>query len=280
MKNIIDAVVTLVRRNDFNLTASTIGNNRANNQGDALENYVKNLFADTFSCSETERLEIWSKIFSWFGNKTNPPDFMLRNGDAGEIKKIESPLSALALNSSYPKHTLKNSNPQISEACRNAENWTEKDIIYVVGVVNGNKLKHLCMVYGSDYCASDSCYDKIRQMIKNGVETIPFVEFSPTRELGRVNHVDPLGVTYLRVRGMWHIENPWKVFDYVYSRNFQAEFNFMCLISLDKWEKLENRDELVTLQKNYPALKILDVKIKNPDNPCLLREAKLIQYEI
>lgn len=280
MINIIDAVVTLVKGNHFKLMTPTVGNNRANSQGDALEIYVKNLFADTFTCTETERLQKWSEVFSWLGNKNNPPDFMLQNGDAGEVKKIESPDSALALNSSYPKHTLKSSSLLISEACRNAEVWSEKDMIYIVGVVNDNRLKHLCMVYGLDYCASDICYDRIRQLIKDGVETIPLVEFSPTRELGRVNHVDPLGITYLRVRGMWHIENPWRVFHYVYRRNFQADFNFMCIINLNKWEQLENRVKLIELQKHYPTLKVTDVKIKNPDNPCILNNAKLIQYEI
>ena len=79
---------------------------------------------------------------------------------------------------------------------------------------------------------------------------------------------------------MWHIENPWHVFSYAYKRNFQAEFNFMCIIALEKWATLNNREELVKLQKNYSALKITDVKIKNPDNPAKLKDAKLITYEI
>ena len=280
MRNIIDAISTLVARNNFRLTDSTIAGNRANSRGNALEIYVKNLFADTFALTEMERLEKWSETFSWLGNSSNPPDFMIRNGDAVEVKKIESPDAALALNSSYPKHTLKSSSPLISSACRDAEAWTEKDIVYTVGVVNGNILKHLCMIYGQDYCASDEFYDRIRQLIKNGVETIPFVDFAPTRELGRVNCVDPLGITYLRIRGMWHIENPWRVFNYVYNRNMHADFNFVCIINSEKWRTFDNREELFKLQQNYSALKIDDVKIKNPDNPSVLKDAKLIQYEI
>lgn len=240
MKNIIDAVTTLVERNNFNLTATQGGNNRINIRGDALELYVKNLFADTFDDSESDRLKKWSEIFSYTGNSANPPDLMLKGGDAVEVKKIESSDAAIALNSSYPKHTLKSSSPLISKACREAEDWTEKDIIYAVGVVSGNKLKHLCMIYGQDYCASDECYSRIRQKIKDGIETILEVRFSQTRELGRVNCVDPLGITYLRIRGMWHIENPWKVFDYIYNRNPQAEFNFMCVINANKWTIARN----------------------------------------
>lgn len=280
LANIIDAIVTLVNERQFALTNSNVGNNRANSRGNALELYVKNLFADTFDCSEIERLERWSKVFSWLGNNANPPDFILRNGDAVEVKKIETPDAALALNSSYPKQILKSSSPLISNACRTAEDWTQKDIIYTIGVVNGDKLKHLCMIYGQDYCASDECYSRIRQRIKHGVETIPNVEFAQTRELGRVNHVDPLGITYLRIRGMWHIENPWKVFDYVYRRNLQAEFNFMGIINADKWEQLKNRQKLIELQNRCPDLEIIDVKIKNPDNPANLKSAKLIRYEI
>ena len=205
---------------------------------------------------------------------------MLKNGDAIEVKKIESKDAALALNSSYPKHKLLSTSPLISNACRSAEDWTEKDIIYVVGVVNGDNLKSLCMVYGSDYCASEDCYNRIRQRIKNGVETIEDVEFSPTRELGRINRVDPLGITYLRIRGMWHIENPWKVFGYVYQRDFNANFNFMCIINEQKWQQLENRNAIFQFQKSYTKLTIDEVKIKNPDNPAKLKNAFLIQYKI
>ena len=280
MKNIIDSIITLVKQNEINLKSNQNGNNRANIAGYALEDYVKNLFADSFNCSETEKLQKWSDVFSYLGNNSNPPDIMLKNGDAIEVKKIESDDSAIALNSSYPKHTLLRTNPMISNACRESEDWAEKDIIYAVGVVKSNKLKHLCMIYGRNYCASDECYSRIKQHIKIGVESIEGIEFSPTRELGRINRVDPLGITYLRVRGMWHIENPWKVFNYVYERDMNANFNFMCLIDNLKWNQLNNVNELLKIQSDYTNLKISNVKIKNPDNPAKLVNAKLIQYKI
>ena len=279
MKNIIDAIAVLVKRKDNRLSDAPRGSNRINAVGYALEDYIKNLFADTFDCSESDRRERLSSVFSYLGNDANPPDIMIKGGDAIEVKKIQSDNAALALNSSYPKHTLLSSSPLLSNACREAESWIEKDIIYAVGVVGGDRIKHLCMIYGRDYCASEECYDRIRTLIKFSVENSSGLEFAPTRELGRVNRVDPLGITYLRIRGMWHIENPWRVFDYVYQRNFDAGFNFMCIVNADKWLTFDNRDELIALQKSCPALRIADVKIYNPDNPARLNNAKLISYE-
>lgn len=280
MRNLIDAIFTLVKKSTNDLSNVRSGSNRINDTGYALEDYTKNLFSDCFNLTYAEQVKRWSETFSYIGNDSNPPDMMLKNGDAIEVKKIQSKDATLALNSSYPKQFLLNSNHMISQACRNSEEWTKKDILYVVGVVNGKFLKHLCMIYGMDYCASEECYSNVYRRIKAGVETIEGIEFSPTRELGRINRVDPLGITYLRMRGMWHIENPWKVFSYIYQRNLNANFNFMCIIRKDKWESFPNCEVLMSLQGKYPNLKILDVNIRNPDNPAKLNDAKLISYEI
>ncbi len=276
--NIIDAIINIVNNPVTQLVSCYQGKNRANNAGDALEEYVKDIFANTFEISEKERINKINEVFSYLGNNSNPPDAMLKNGDAIEVKKIESDNSALALNSSYPKHKLLASNHMISAACKKAENWIEKDIIYFVGVVKQNKLKHICMVYGADYCAADDSYKCIKNTIKNGVEAIPGVEFAETKELGHINKVDPLGITYMRVRGMWGIENPWKVFDYVFKRDFSKDFTFMCIINDTKWNTFCNRDKLIDLANFEPNLNIKDVKIKNPNNPTQLNKAKLISF--
>ena len=276
--NIINAIMTFVQNPVREILSYYQGKNRANNAGDTLEEYVKDIFANSFNMSAPSRMEHISRVFSYLGNNSNPPDAMLRNGDAIEVKKIETDAATLALNSSYPKHTLLSSSPMISTACKTAEDWTEKDLIYVVGVVKANTLKHLSMVYGLDYCASDECYSRIKRTIKAGVESISGVEFAESRELGRINRVDPLGITYMRVRGMWAIETPWKVFSYVYSRDMSKNLTFMCLINFIKWELFPNRDELVLLAKKVPSLMIQDVKIKDPDNPAKLNKAKLITF--
>lgn len=280
--NIINAIINLVNHPITHLVHDYQGRNRANNAGDALEEYIKDLFAGTFDLPENERLETISRAFSYLGNNSNPPDAMLRGGDAIEVKKIEKNGASLALNSSYPKHTVLASSPLISNACKTAEQWTEKDIIYVVGVVDGttNDLKHLCMVYGLDYCASDECYSRIKETIKSGVEAIPDIEFTESRELGHINRVDPLGITYMRVRGMWGIENPWNVFRYLYSCNAANAFDFMCIINDTKWTTLDNSDELTALASRCESLCIQNVRVKDPDNPAQLQGAKLITFGI
>ena len=60
------------------------------------------------------------------------------------------------------------------------------------------------------------------------------VVFSETKELGRVNQVDPLGITNLRIRGMWQIENPRKVFKYLHEPTGK-EFELVCIIPKEKY---------------------------------------------
>lgn len=281
MNNIITAIINLVNCPKYELKAYSDSHNRANSMGGALEEYIKDLFAGTVAeTDETIRLEQLSRVFSYLGNQNNPPDSMLRGGDAIEVKKIESNDSSLALNSSYPKYKLFANSPMIKQACKECENWTVKDMIYAVGVVDESRLKSLCMVYGDDYAAESGTYEQIKGVIKTGVESISGVEFAETRELGRVNRVDPLGITYLRVRGMWGIENPFSVFNYVYTRDHSKQFNFMCLINANKYATLENTEELEAICLTVGGLSIEDVRIKNPNNPAQLKDAKLIKYTI
>ena len=275
--NIIDAIYHLVNQPVIELVEYYRGKNRANTAGDALEEYIKDLFADSFDLNEAQHLQRQSEVFSYLGNDRNPPDAMLRGGDAIEIKKIETDTAALALNSSYPKHILSKGNPMLSAACKDAERWSEKDMIYAVGIVkNGNQLKQLAMVYGLDYCASEECYSRIRTTIKDGVEAIPGVEFAESKELGHINKVDPLGITYMRIRGMWGIKNPWDVFDYIYHRDPRKSFNFMCIINDAKWDTFDNTTLLTDMRKD--GFKIEHVRIKNPDNPAKLVAARLITF--
>ncbi len=257
--------------------------NRANNMGEALEEYIKDAFAGTINeLNDQLRLQKLQEAFSYTGNQNNPPDIIIRGGDAIEVKKIENANATLALNSSYPKAKLFADSQMITNSCRTCEEWEEKDIIYAVGVVEGNTLKKLYFVYGIDYAASANVYERIRETIQEGVQAIPDVEFAETRELGRVNRVDPLGITYLRIRGMWGIENPARTFSYILPNNTNTSFELNAIINSDKYSSFpqSERSSIKELTEKENSLGIKDVEIKIPDNPARLKLAKLITYRI
>ena len=127
MTNILEAVYNIVNQNNFKIRSLYSGRNRANSMGEALEQYIKDAFADTFDLeSEAERMKVYNQKFSWLGSQNNPPDIMIKGGDAIEVKKTQSAKSSLALNSSYPKADLRHTSPMIAKECRECENEQSK----------------------------------------------------------------------------------------------------------------------------------------------------------
>lgn len=132
--NILKALLNLVKIKNFQLNSLYAGRNRMNNMGTALEYFVKDIFCDTINAngiSEKDRKH--SKFLSYSGNQNNPPDFIIKGGDAVEVKKIENKIKGhIALNSSYPKSKLHSNDLRILPSCKNCDsgNWKRKDMIY------------------------------------------------------------------------------------------------------------------------------------------------------
>jgi len=277
--NLLIAITNLIKNPITNLISYYRAANRANHMGDALEFYIKDLFCNSLDENNLNRKnKIYNQYFSYIGNQNNPPDIIIKQGDAIEVKKIESLRSGIALNSSYPKDKLFADSPMITTNCRNCENWQEKDMIYVIGVTGQDKLKALWFIHGDCYAANKETYERIRNKISQGINELQDVELSETDELGRVNKVDPLGITYLRIRGMWGIENPIKVFDYIASIDQDLELSVNAIILKEKYLSFPEND-----RKNLEKLidnnfSITDVNIKSPNNPAQLLEAKLLSF--
>lgn len=277
MTNILEAIYNIVNHKNFAIREFYSGRNRANSMGEALENYIKDAFADTFdSDDEQSRLKTYNQEFSWLGSQNNPPDIMIKGGDAIEVKKTQSANSSLALNSSYPKTDLRHTSPMITSECRDCEEWTVKDLIYCVGHTSDTNIKSLWMVYGSSYAAKHETYQRIKTTISDGIKTIPDVVFADTKELGRVNQVDPLGITNLRIRGMWQIENPRKVFNYLHEPT-DKDFELVCIIPLEKYNSFPNESKSKLERITEKGFSIEDKQIKNPNNPAKLMDCKLIK---
>ncbi len=272
--NILKAIVNLAKIKDNNIMQIYKSNTRINNVGDALEYYVRDIFCGTIKSGITNKENAYAENFSYLGNQNNPPDFIIKNGDAVEVKKIGTLKSAIALNSSYPKEKLLSSDSFITEACRQCEKWEEKDYIYSVGSVINKKVKLLWLVYGDCYAANKNTYERLRKAIKNGVKQIKGVQLSETRELGKVKKVDPLGITVLRIRGMWHIDNPIRVFDYVTNYDPEKEFTMFAIMKSSKYLSFPKRDREEIESSN---ISISDTKIKDPNNPANRVDAKLLK---
>lgn len=277
--NLLVAFTNLIKNPVTELVSHYSSSIRINNMGDALEFYVKDLLCDSLNEKNlAKKNDAYHKYFSYIGNQNNPPDIIIRGGDAIEVKKIEGLRSVIALNSSYPKDKIYSDNPMITQACRDCEDWRTKDLIYIVGVVKKNSLRALWFVYGDCYAAGREVYERIREKISAGINELPDVEFSQTNELGRVNKVDPLGVTYLRIRGMWGIENPVKVFDYIVKVGSKAEPSVNAIMLKEKYlsfpeESRRNVENLIG--SNF---EIRDIKIKSPNNPAVFLDAKLLSF--
>jgi NgoPII restriction endonuclease len=128
MTNLIQAICTITTNKIPDVVSFYRNQNKINAAGDALELFVKDIFANTLNeKDEVKKAEIYENLFSYFGNANNPPDFIIKNGDAVEVKKLESETASIALNSSYPSAKLFANSPMITRACRECEQWSTID---------------------------------------------------------------------------------------------------------------------------------------------------------
>jgi hypothetical protein len=279
--NILTAVRNIAdfKSNDLRAYSSTYLI-RINAVGEQLEFYVKDALCDSFKLAQQEKEARYHEVFSLLGNQNNPPDAIIKGGDAYEIKKIQTPTASLALNSSPPKDRLHRDDPRVTEACRRCEggNWQTKDMFFVVGCTQNSKIKYLFFVHGRCYSAEREVYERIHDQLKRGIEgnirTGGMEGSSQTVELGRINRVDPLGITNLRIRGMWMIENPLKVFSYVHRFDSMRPFSLVALMLRTKFASFPQHD--IDAINSDKRIESRAVKIKNPNNPAELLDAQLI----
>ncbi len=279
--NVIRAILNISSYRNTNLkTYASKSLNRINAVGEQLEFYIKDALASSFVLSQDKKESAYSETFSWSGNQNHPPDIILNNGDAFEIKKIESANSSLALNSSPPKNKLLVDDVRITADCKRCDGgaWKEKDLFYVIGNVNGGIIKYLFFVHGDCYAADHKVYEKVHEPIKKEIGSVLDslgLEKGETVELGKVRRVDPLGITELRIRGMWSIDNPLSVF-----RNFcQLEdnaFHLFLIVQNEKYLSYPKAD--IQELESSKVVSVKDILIKNPNNPAKLLEAKFIRF--
>ena len=281
MSNILKAFINIVDNYTLNVSNITSGSNRATNMGDGLESYIADAFSNNFKETDVKiEKENFRNTFSYKGTKSRIPDLILKNSDAIEIKKTEK-LGDLQLNSSHPKAKLY-ATQNITNECRNCEDrpWSEKEIIYTMGHItkNSRQLKSLWFVYGTCYAAKKEVYTDVETEIKLSLKNNTVLNIDTAgKELGKVRDIDSLDITYLRIRGMWVIKHPSKLFVDLYKQKNET-FSMVAVIPFDKYnsfskvdrDMIENREEIVITNEN----------ISNPNNAAQVMAVKLLVFKV
>jgi len=281
MSNILKAFINIVNNYRINISSVTQGNNRANNMGEGLEAYIKDAFSGTFQETNIKiKKQKFRETFSYEGSKTRIPDLILKNSDAIEIKKTEV-LGDLQLNSSHPKAILY-ANQNISNECRQCEEnpWNEKDIIYTMGHIpkKSKNLKSLWMVYGTCYAANKNIYRDVEKEVKTTLKTTAKLDIDTSgKELGKIKNIDSLKITYLRIRGMWVIKHPSKIFDDLYAQTTEA-FSLIAIIPIDKYNNFPSIDKEAI--EHMDGITITDEVISDPNNAAKPLNIKLVVFKV
>ncbi len=290
--NILKCIINLSNYSDFTINSQPKekSGTRINKQGDALEYFIKGSFCNTFN-NFNKNSELTKTYFSYQGNANNPPDFILRDSDAYEVKqkKIENNQfesafkSDIALNSSYPKNFLFSNDKRISKKCKECENWQKKDIFYVIGYLfkKNSKLKALHFMHGLCYAASKQTYLKISDTISQTIRSMD-IEVAETMELGRFNKIDHLNRSNLRVRGMYNIHSPYKILlnSGISKKDLFSEntINILACMTEEKFNSYPKEDKInIFNNRNITTKKI---KLPSPDNININIDCILIKLDI
>ena len=146
-------------------------------------------------------------------------------------------------------------------------------------MINKQILKSIFFIYGDLYCDANEIYDNVEKVIKNRIQTIDGFELADTNELARINNIDHLGITDLRVRGMWIIKSPFNYFEYLIGDQRDSSFKLVALIPEEKYKSFDNVEEFENFSEEY-GIDIVDDEIEDPQNPANLINVKLIKYYI
>lgn len=276
--NVLCAIANIMdfRNVDLNLYKSK-SDIRIVQVGEGLEGFIRDALTGSFGASLENKIKKHRDGLSWQGSQNNPPDITVwerYGGDAFEVKKVGTPYVGLELNSSYPRDFIYRCLPDGSEdkmvsgGCRRAEKWDKKDMFYVVGYVKDQRIKCLTITHGPCYAAPRETYNRFPTAVRSALKANKQegIVFSETRELGRINGVDPLRITDLRVRGMWMIKNPLVVFKDKLSYNKTSnDFNIFALIKREKYDDFPSSCR--TKIERHKLLEVVkNVRITDPDN--------------
>lgn len=271
--NILQAIINISKSNDTTLSnykGFDDPDNRIQRQGQGLEIFIKDSFCGIpsgMTCNET-RIENYLQVFSDTGHSNSPPDAMIKESDAMEIKKHEGfSTKYIALNTSPPRTVLTDEDRNIVQETKDCEPkpWTH-DYLYIIGNSESEKLRRITLCYGDCFVSSDKIYrdffDKIKKSISEG--DIGNAEFLDSKEFGRICKIDPQDFTTLRIRSMFELQNPNEVFKEEINWRESENLTISAIMRKEKFLSFPEEDRESLKKDNF---EIKEFKGKNPNEP-------------
>lgn len=279
--SVLKGICHIVNSGNFSLEDKVTGVNRLNQSGEMFELYVQNALSGCLLTKDDgERTRQFLHAFSYKGNNTHPPDLMLRDGAAFEVKKTETKTpNEIALNSSSPKDYLHRTESRINEGCRNAEAWTKKDFVYVLGHCTKGIVRDIYFCYGDCLAANQESYLKVHDSVVKCFDGSGLT-FGKTKELGRLNGVDILRRTSLRIRGMWIIQSPQRAFPSLKKPSDKATFCLRALVLTSTYDSMREYCMTDLNEAMKKGLQVIQTQIYSPNNAAKMLDATYIFYEV
>ena len=236
-----------------------------NRAGEGLELWVKHFLAGTIGHADEQIIEtVWAETFSFHGSANNPPDAMIRNSIASEVKKTENAAGTLQLNSSWPIRTLRSDDAHITQECRIAESWEEKPFLFIVGRVNPTSKSVSALWVIDGRCLSDN-EEVYENLMTNARFAILTIGGDSTREIGKFSSVDSLGRTSLRVRPMFALVHPAKIFETIFREQKTNQFVLNVLIPTSSYSEFSTADRK-EIESETRGISVSHLNIPDPTN--------------
>lgn len=219
-------------------------------KGESLEEIFKDILCGVTRSKTGSRPVLYERHLAYQGGKRNPPDAILRGGEDGDAFEVKKVLNnqKLQLNSSHPHSSIERGKSRLTVKANRIEpetEWNKRDLFYVVGDIEIGKAKGnwLWVVEGQVIAQETSYYEQLEKRIRESISEslgASGLAFSVSNELGRVDDVDHLKRTDLRIRGMWLLSNPKALFadDLQANVSLAAHCTVITLLTKSKWDRL------------------------------------------
>ena len=279
--DVLNAILNIAdyRMFDLNAYASASRHIRLKNTGEQIDHYVKDAFTGSYRKIRTDKKKAYPGFFSYEAGKGRLPSFVLENGPAVIIRKIESPTGKISLGHFFPMRTLKQESPFLDEKCRKAEggSWMEKDLYYAVVFHEKKDLRYMYVVQGKCFLSDVDDYAFVYTTLwerLNELAKTAKLKKAKSKDFLYIKALDQMGNAQLKLKARFTLKNPEKIFAKQYKPNLKVGFTLVSVIEKETFMKLPSEErKKIEAHKN---LTVVPLELKNPEDKSRLIPAVMI----